>query len=270
MVTTLLDVGKIHFTQELVFDSFNANDERAGGVMELINDIISGARTPLDLPLIRVAAKKGVYWCVDNRRLFVYKHCQLGEIPVQVFGWKDNREFELKWRNGRASREKTGNGTRVGMVQRTDAALPRSPVMEASLTKVQKYLSPKQQRRHDAGISALRDRRKVEGTVWCAVAASTEESSASECKAIRELLQPGEVGPRPMRKRARRAELADSDRKPAAPLAPCRPSKRQKRAPAPLHVAESSNRSSGLKLTVTMGEEDSSDEAYTVEVTAPK
>ena len=73
----------------------------------------------MDLPLIRVAAKRGAYWfrllispalddldkdgtdamvqvqrhirfiplgprCVENRRLFVYKHCQLGKIPVQV------------------------------------------------------------------------------------------------------------------------------------------------------------------------------------------
>merc|ERR1719433_579811 len=112
--------------------------------MELVNDIISGARTPLDLPLIRVAAKKGVYWCVDNRRLFVYKHCQLGKIPVQVFHWKDNKEFELKWRNGWSVRAQTSEGRRVGVRQRMEKPFPSSPVAEASLSEIAVYLSPEE------------------------------------------------------------------------------------------------------------------------------
>merc|ERR1711920_850297 len=114
----LIDVATIRFTQEHIYDSFNANSDKAeaGGVVGLIDAILSDKKTPRDLPLIRVAAKQGAYWCVDNRRLFVYKHCQLGEIPVQVFDWKENREFELKWRNGRQTRKKTGGGARVGVI----------------------------------------------------------------------------------------------------------------------------------------------------------
>ncbi|CAK0830977.1 unnamed protein product, partial [Prorocentrum cordatum] len=78
--------------QERVYDSFNANDARAGSTVELIDAILRGERAVTDLPLIRVAKKRGVYWCVDNRRCFVYKHCQLGKIPMQVFDWKDRAQ----------------------------------------------------------------------------------------------------------------------------------------------------------------------------------
>merc|ERR1719160_1237993 len=154
----MMDVADIRFTQEHVYDTFNANDERAGSVVGLIDAILTGTKTPTDLPLIRVAAKRGAYWCVDNRRLFVYKHCQLGKIPVQVCKWRDNREFELKWRNGRSVRPQTGGGRRVGLVQRTGLPFPRSPIAEPSLSKIRHFLAPAEQQRHDAAIAALRER----------------------------------------------------------------------------------------------------------------
>ncbi|CAK8998507.1 unnamed protein product [Durusdinium trenchii] len=162
MVTRLMDVGEIRFTQEHVYDTFNANSERAGSVLDLMESILSGAKTPWDIPLIRVAAKKGAYWCVDNRRLFTYKHLQLGKIPVQVFSWKENREFELKYRNGLPFRRQTANGLRAGLIQRSPEPFPRSPVAEASLSKFQKLFTPKQQRKHDARIAALKLAREQE------------------------------------------------------------------------------------------------------------
>ncbi|CAK9004057.1 unnamed protein product [Durusdinium trenchii] len=43
MVTRLMDVGEIRFTQEHVYDTFNANSERAGSVLDLMESILSGA-----------------------------------------------------------------------------------------------------------------------------------------------------------------------------------------------------------------------------------
>lgn len=239
MVTKLIDVNSIRFTQEHVYDSFNANSERAGGVVELINDIISGSKTPADLPLIRVAAKKGAYWCVDNRRLFVYKHCQLGEIPVQVFSWKDNREFELKWRNGLASRAQTGKGARVGILQRTDTPFPLSPVAEESLSKIHTYMSREEQRHHDAGIEALRRCREQKSSAGKVRPGVQEE-------ALRKILE------------SSHAVAKGKKRKGATRVGP--PAKRKQSG------AESGT--SAVKLTVTMDQEDSSDEAYAIEVVA--
>eukprot|EP00913_Durusdinium_trenchii_P005596 g5215.t1 len=103
---------------QLALVSDRAEQERAGSVLDLMESILSGAKTPWDIPLIRVAAKKGAYWCVDNRRLFTYKHLQLGKIPVQVFSWKENREFELKYRNGLPFRRQTANGLRLAVWRR--------------------------------------------------------------------------------------------------------------------------------------------------------
>eukprot|EP00408_Alexandrium_pacificum_P011712 CAMPEP_0171221646 /NCGR_PEP_ID=MMETSP0790-20130122/34863_1 /TAXON_ID=2925 /ORGANISM="Alexandrium catenella, Strain OF101" /LENGTH=213 /DNA_ID=CAMNT_0011687583 /DNA_START=68 /DNA_END=706 /DNA_ORIENTATION=- len=205
MVTTLVDVNDIRFTQEHVYDTFNANDARAGGVVELIEAIISGSKTPTDLPLIRVAAKRGAYWCVDNRRLFVYKHCQLGRIPVEVHNWKDSREFELKYRNGLTVRPQTGNGVRVGVIQRTDTPFPRSPVAEPSLTTIRVPYSPQQQRKHDAAIAKLRRRRERKASAG--VAAEQVASLAESQRQLGGLLLKAK---RKSKKRAR-AETAASE-----------------------------------------------------------
>ncbi|CAK9032217.1 Hypothetical protein (Fragment) [Durusdinium trenchii] len=229
MVTRLMDVGEIRFTQEHVYDTFNANSERAGSVLDLMESILSGAKTPWDIPLIRVAAKKGAYWCVDNRRLFTYKHLQLGKIPVQVFSWKENREFELKYRNGLPFRRQTANGLRAGLIQRSPEPFPRSPVAEASLSKFQKLFTPKQQRKHDARIAALKLAREQEK------APIEKVPSAS----LEELLP---IKGQPAKKK-RKKGLSASKRK--------------------LKAAKASQ---DEKLTVTMEKEDSEDEDFAVEI----
>jgi len=110
--------------------------------------------------LIRVASKQQAYWCIDNRRLFVYKHCQLGEIPVKVYQWRDNKEFELKFRNGLSTRAMTAEGRRVGLMQRMERPLPISPAAEPSISQINVYMTEEQQARHDAKIAALRTNRE--------------------------------------------------------------------------------------------------------------
>merc|ERR1712232_1253248 len=175
----MMDVADIRFTQEHVYDSFNANSAKAGGMVELMDEILGGTKTPSDLPLIRVARKRGAYWCVDNRRLFTYKHCQLGEIPVQVFDWKDMREFELKWRNGVTTRQKTSEGRRAGLHQRTDTPFPKSPIAEPSLSDIKVYMSQRQQQQHDAKITSLRKRRSKRLAAEAAAKAAETDTLSS-------------------------------------------------------------------------------------------
>lgn len=277
MTEVLMDVADIRFTQEHVFDSFNANDERAGGVAELIDAILAGTKGVRDMPLIRVAAKHRAYWCVDNRRLFVYKHCQLGEIPVIVMDWKDMREFALKWKNGLATRAVTSEGRRVGVIQRTDMPFPRSAVMEPSLSSIRLHLAPEAQLRHDALIAALR-RRRVEAEIDDTDAASVAQV---ETAALRCLLAQGvaEGGPGPGKRKKRRpaAEVAASACEAVEQTSSvAAPRKKQKRGAAvgrqgraaPATTSLSATGGTGrVSLTVALAE-DSGDDAYEVEVTA--
>eukprot|EP00928_Gymnodinium_smaydae_P037118 TRINITY_DN25816_c1_g2_i1.p1 TRINITY_DN25816_c1_g2~~TRINITY_DN25816_c1_g2_i1.p1 ORF type:complete len:252 (+),score=53.69 TRINITY_DN25816_c1_g2_i1:64-819(+) len=243
----MIDVAEIRFTQEHVYDSFNANDERAMNVVDLINAILRGEKTPRDLPLIRVAAKKGAYWCVDNRRLFVYKHCQLGEIPVQVFAWKDNREFELKYKNGLRTRAQTNGGRRVGVIQRTSVRFPWSAVMEPSLSTISKYMTSDEQQRHDEAIAELKR-----------PAAKRETSSVAT--ALRDVLSASLDDQAPAAKRRKKGKLKKKSG------GGSRDDATGKDASAKAVAVEGAGASS---LTVTLAAEDSDDEDYAVEVFAP-
>mmetsp|Transcript_33470 Transcript_33470/g.77140 ORF Transcript_33470/g.77140 Transcript_33470/m.77140 type:complete len:249 (+) Transcript_33470:25-771(+) len=247
MTTQLMDVADIRFTQEHVYDTFNANSDRAGSVMDLMEAILSGEKTPWDIPLIRVAAKKGAYWCVDNRRLFTYKHLQLGMIPVEVYNWKDNREFELKYKNGLPFRHQTSNGLRVGLLQRSGEPFPRSSVAEPTLSKFKKLFSPAQQREHEARIAELRKKREQD---------SSAREAASGAASLEELLQ-NVTATKP---------VAQAD-----PDGPPRPRKRKlKKVPAKKAAKRKTVEASQTgKLTVTVEKEDSDDDDFAVEITAP-
>lgn len=249
-------------TEEHVFDSFNANDDRAMGVTQLMEAILAGKKTLRDLPLIRVAVKKGAYWCVDNRRLFVYKHCQLGHIPVMVYDWKANREFELKWKNGLATRAQTSEGRRVGVLQRTSFRFPQSPVMEPALSKVTAFLSPAEQARHDASILALAQSRK--DTLKSRSLESGSDGSLCTAegtkRALREVLsiQIEE----PAGKRKKKTKGVKKRTKTAASGA-------SNAAAGSAILSQTDIAAAAATFTVTMGAEDSGDEAYSVEVFAP-
>lgn len=268
MTASTVDVADIRFTQEHVYDTFNANSSKAGTMMELMNDILNGDKTPADLPLIRVAQKRGAYWCVDNRRLFVYKHLQLGPIPVQVFNWNDNREFALKYRNGLPTRAQTGDGRRAGLIQRGSTPLPRSPIAEPSLSHIRKYMSSKEQSRHEARIMKLRASRE-----------SDSKPEIAQEHALRELF-PVLKKKKTKRKQCRISGSGNVEGKP----------KRRKKVHADLkldhcegssvtqkpklidvaHTTASTLRSTAsTAFTVTMEQEDSGDEAFSVEVFTP-
>ncbi|CAE7368525.1 unnamed protein product [Symbiodinium pilosum] len=250
MTTKLMDVAEIRFTQEHVYDTFNANSDRAGSVLDLMDSILKGEKTPWDIPLIRVAAKKGAYWCVDNRRLFTYKHLQLGTIPVEVFSWKDNREFELKYKNGLPFRQQTSNGLRIGLLQRSGRPFPRSPVAEPTLSKFTKFFTPAQQRKHEAQIAALRKKRDKE-------ARSCSDAVSTAATALEDLLQGGTTGPEETpKKRKRKLKKAMSDTN--------RASSAKKKPKSSVEAADH-----GDKVTVTVAKEDSDDEEFDVEITAP-
>jgi len=294
MTTELLDVANIRFTQEHIYDSFNANcakavDNAGASTVALIEQILRSEKTPLDLPLIRVAAKHGAYWSVDNRRLFVYKHCRLGRIPVQVFDWKENREFELKWKNGLATRTKAGKGQRIGILQRTKVPFPQSPVMEPSLSEVHRFLDEAAQTRHEAMIVELSRKRDEE-----AASAERESRSANE-QALGNLLSSStslRLGKRKKRKRCSTPlvgeEHGEHDISGQASLSV--PVEEHRAVEATSNLAKTPKRkvktrrlqaeqvaevslqqkisSNGTTLTVTM-EEDSDNEAFEVQLFAP-
>lgn len=319
MATVMMDVSEIRFTQEKVYDTFNANSAKAGGMVELMDEILSGKKTPSDLPLIRIAHKRGAYWCVDNRRLFTYKHCQLGEIPVKVFEWKDMREFELKYRNGVLSRQQSSEGRRAGVIQRTDIPFPRSSVAERALSEISVYMSKRQQHLHDAKIASLRHRREKNAAVLAAEN-SGEMDAAASLKSL--FLAPpapkDEVSKRNVKKRKKVKDIVaglpgatsvnrrggesaaglheslDGDtaigpngKKRKKQLLGCgaklmestgvktdrtdrpavRNDKKRPRITTSATSATSSNNGS-VKLTVNVAQDNSSDEAYDVEVTA--
>ncbi|CAL1136521.1 unnamed protein product [Cladocopium goreaui] len=227
-----MEVSNIRFTQEHVYDTFNANSDRAGSVLDLMESILSGEKTPWDIPLIRVAAKKGAYWCVDNRRLFTYKHLQLGKIPVQVFGWKENREFELKYRNGLPFRQQTSNGLRAGLIQRSERAFPRSSVAEPSLSKFQKLFTKAEQRKHEARIAELRRKRDKELQEDKDADAREADASLKAVRAKRKVRTSGTLGGK---KRRVAPKIEEKDK----------------------------------KLTVTLDKEDSEEDDFAIEISAP-
>lgn len=248
MVTKLMDVAEIRFTQEHVYDTFNANSERAGSVLDLMDSILRGEKTPWDIPLIRVAAKKGAYWCVDNRRLFTYKHLRLGKIPVEVFNWKDNREFELKYKNGLPFRQQTSNGLRIGLLQRSDRPFPRSPVAEPTLSKLTKLFSAAQQRKHEADIVALAKRRAQEAQDEAAEASG----AATSLEAVLQGTKESEAKEAPKKRKKKTGKVPSAKKK----------AKEVQNGPTEASCG-------GEKLTVTMEKEDSEDEEFDVEITAP-
>lgn len=278
MTECIVDVADIRFTQEHVYDSFNANSAKAGGVVELIEDILAGKKTPRDLPLIRVASKRGAYWCVDNRRLFVYKHCQLGRIPVEVYGWKDSREFEIKWKNGLATRTQTNGGRCVGVIQRTDTPFPRSPVAEPSLSNISVPMTRDIQRSHDAIIAALRKKREHD---WAKEAASVPNDTAASAElSLRGILLAGDDSCRKNLKKKRRlnepAHLestsgpeVDGLNKPTLQKgAVVNKTRSKKRRRTALAQKKAENNAGVAKLTIALDQEESGDDAYDVEVTA--
>eukprot|EP00439_Symbiodinium_sp_Y106_P023757 s172_g2.t3 len=254
MVTKLMDVAEIRFTQDLdehVYDTFNANSERAGSVLDLMDSILRGEKTPWDIPLIRVAAKKGAYWCVDNRRLFTYKHLRLGKIPVEVFNWKDNREFELKYKNGLPFRQQTSNGLRIGLLQRSDRPFPRIPVAEPTLSKLTKLFSAAQQRKHEADIVALAKRRAQEA-----------QDEAAEASGAAPGLVGDFVGGRPQWARWLSGAVLQGTKESEAKEAPKKRKKKTGKVPSAKKKAKEVQNGpteascGGEKLTVTMEKED--------------
>lgn len=288
MTTQLVDVADIRFTQEHIYDSFNNNCAKAlgnagGSTVAFIDQILNSEKTPRDLPLIRVAAKQGVYWCVDNRRLFIYKHCQLGKIPVQVFGWKENREFELKWKNGLPFRAKTGKGQRIGILQRTKVPFPTSPVMEPSLSEVHRFLDAAAQKRHDRRIADLVRRRGEEASsaqrqcrnateraLGNLLSASTKLRSGKRKKRNRSVSEDVVVG------QASEADKVAAEAAPGCeeqvPSTAMKPKRKVKRRSLEADKASPqqtiSHSSAGTTVTMTMNQ-DSDDDAFEVQLFAP-
>jgi len=190
------------------------------------------------------------------------------------------REFELKWKNGLGSRAATSEGRRVGMIQRTDTPLCRSPVFEPSLSELTNLLDPSQQRKHDELIAANRRRRDKQASARSMAESKSAEVAAAD--ALRGLLQlPSEGKPKADAAPDEDEEPPTKKRKKGAKKKAKAGAKKKSLDAAAVDSATTGKSSSGaavsaapgptpgpVKLTVAMAEDSSDDEAYAVEVTA--
>ena len=120
---TLVDPLPIYFTFSRIRPQFSCGRF----VKDTLEELLAGNISPADLPSIAVLTDGENLFSLNNRRLFVYKHCQLGRIQVELWEWAEMREFEMKWRNGMGSCGESGNGQRVGLIRfgsRVDVYLP--------------------------------------------------------------------------------------------------------------------------------------------------
>jgi len=147
-------VDCIRFTQCCVFDTFSAG----ASIMDLFEDILHERDNHRGCSKIRVVQDAGCYWSLDNRRLFVYKLCGLGEVLVRLLP-PPNQEFHNKYRNGRPYHHITNGGRRVGVVQRNaSVALPASEVIVQELSQITNVMSIDNQIIHEEKVSCMRGR----------------------------------------------------------------------------------------------------------------
>jgi len=144
-----IDVQRIGYTTRLILDTFT--DGRS--LMEMIERLLNDKDYYRQIPLMRVVYHDGLYWSKDNRRLFVFKHCCLGEIEVEMqvsdedFVSSNPNDIQV------AGTYQERYRTKIILSQRFDCiALPRSPFWSHGVTK---YLSDADQLEHERRVAAM-------------------------------------------------------------------------------------------------------------------
>ncbi|NJL28319.1 MAG: hypothetical protein HC897_10735 [Thermoanaerobaculia bacterium] len=84
-----IDPSRIRFSQDSISFQFK---EGAGSVDDLITGLKSGRFDPSSIPPIRIVAKDGKVFTLDNRRLYAFQHAGV-EIPYQRLDAIPRREL---------------------------------------------------------------------------------------------------------------------------------------------------------------------------------
>ena len=90
-----VSIAEVHFTQDSGFASFS--DGRP--VVQTMREILTGVLPPQSLPLLRcVRSPEGVLYSLDNRRLYCFRECGVGQLRVELIENDDgaNQEFWCK------------------------------------------------------------------------------------------------------------------------------------------------------------------------------
>ena len=90
-----VSIATVHYTQDSGFASFS--DGRP--VVQTMREILTGALPPQSLPLLRcVRSPDGVLYSLDNRRLYCFRECGVGQLRVELIENDDgaNQEFWCK------------------------------------------------------------------------------------------------------------------------------------------------------------------------------
>lgn len=88
--SVLVDLDDVRYTQQSINDVFS--DGRP--VRNMIADLLQDNLWVMEVPVIRVVQDEGVYWSLDNRRLYAFKQAGLESIPAQII--PATREYYLK------------------------------------------------------------------------------------------------------------------------------------------------------------------------------
>uniref|UniRef100_A0A0L8HIY3 Uncharacterized protein n=1 Tax=Octopus bimaculoides TaxID=37653 RepID=A0A0L8HIY3_OCTBM len=75
-----LSPSEIRYSQ----DSIKATFQNGTPLSDVIADIISGRKSPNDIPSIDVYLRNGTYYSSDNRRLYVFKEVQRIQPDLKI------------------------------------------------------------------------------------------------------------------------------------------------------------------------------------------
>mmetsp|Transcript_18625 Transcript_18625/g.39918 ORF Transcript_18625/g.39918 Transcript_18625/m.39918 type:complete len:567 (-) Transcript_18625:53-1753(-) len=139
----LVPVDEIVFTDNQVTDILSLSG-RDVPMMELINDILFKGVDHRNLPLVKVAWWDGAYWALENQLTFVYKHCRMGRVLVEVVSRAMCPELD----NILAKRPEQYK--RIGINQRSERPFPQSlALLRYTCCAWQSMMSREEQQAHD-------------------------------------------------------------------------------------------------------------------------
>ncbi|KAJ3182394.1 hypothetical protein HDU87_008558 [Geranomyces variabilis] len=103
-----LDVNEVLFTQATIYNTFS----NGGMIQTMIDDLMAGAMSVTDVPPVRVRNDCGLWYALDNRRLYCLKTARCGIVRFwDVTYTQGHQEFWNKRAGG-------GSGRSVRVINR--------------------------------------------------------------------------------------------------------------------------------------------------------
>ncbi|KAL3691422.1 hypothetical protein R1sor_005073 [Riccia sorocarpa] len=87
-----VDPQTLLFTQDSIKNTFKEPRE-AEGIDDAVEAILSGQLKASDFPAMRVVSYDGRLWCLDNRRLWVFKKARVPCVKIKITYNSSNPRF---------------------------------------------------------------------------------------------------------------------------------------------------------------------------------